>query len=87
MGSDFIEDHIIEDLLFEDHDATVDNESGHMDGSVWTLLILFLQMKRQTRTNVSRTRRKGPTIKTHKHRRMNKQNNRMTMLMIMECLT
>jgi hypothetical protein len=32
--SDFIEDHIIEDLLFEDHDATMDNESGHVDGSV-----------------------------------------------------
>jgi hypothetical protein len=32
--SDLIEDHIIEVFLFEDHDATVDNESGHVDGSV-----------------------------------------------------
>jgi hypothetical protein len=70
---------------------TNEGKAGRMEVTLTTLtqhhqqlgttLILLLQMKRQTKTSVSRRQRKGPTIKTHKHRRMSKQKNQMTMLM------
>jgi hypothetical protein len=87
--SDFIEDHIIEDLLFEDHDA-----SGHMGGSISDNTKTastaagdpFDSHFADEAADKDQRQQDAEERANNQNSQNSKQENRLTMLMIMDCL-